>query len=163
MIAKGINLIELIISSVLIADIFNGRMHYRSLFFGPRNHSLIRCIPVSVSNFQFSFFSFYQFLDRWFQVPAIPRVFYYIIANIAVIVALGDAVYVGRLVKQGSLKHRTPVDVLGVLVSGTHIISKFCVVSSMCVAYRLSPVSCPGCPVSLKATSNSPFERGTGS
>ena len=53
-------------------------------------------------------------------MSAIPRVVYYVFANVAFLVVVGDIVYVAFLVKQGSLKQRTPVQILGGLISGEY-------------------------------------------
>ena len=53
-------------------------------------------------------------------MSAIPRVVYYVFANVVFLVVVGDIVYVAFLVKQGSLKQRTPVQILGGLISGEY-------------------------------------------
>ena len=48
----------------------------------------------------------------------VPRVVFYAVGNVLVIISLVDAVYVARLFQLGNLKKIWPVRVLSVLVSG---------------------------------------------
>ena len=58
----------------------------------------------------------YIFLSR--QVPAIPRIFYFALSNILVLLVLADSAYIAHLLQQGNLKHSWPVRLLRILVAG---------------------------------------------
>jgi hypothetical protein len=52
------------------------------------------------------------------QVPAIPRIFYFALSNVLVLLVLANSAYVAHLLQQGNLKHNWPVRILRILVAG---------------------------------------------